>query len=548
MKIATYFHTLKYLKLTQIFNRIKKKIVHPKYHQISSGVSPCNGEWISYGLYNQKVLDDDEVIFLNHKGCVKNKTSWNNDHEAKLWLYNLHYFDDLCAVDSLSRGDSQLAFILRWMEENPPATGNGWEPYPTSLRIVNWVKAFLGHISPDQKILDSLAQQADYLSQDLETHILGNHLFVNAKALIFAGLYFDCENANGWLKTGLSIYTHELNEQVLADGGNFELTPMYHAIMLVDLLDLINIYSAYRNKIPEEVIDQTHTAVIKMLKWLTVMSHSDGEISFFNDAAFGIAPKNNVIFGYARALGFDVENVKYADDAIQLVDLFSSGYVSVKSSQFSLIADLAAIGPDYIPGHAHADTLSFELCLGKQRVFVNSGISEYGLSQERLRQRQTKAHNTVSVDDLNSSQVWSGFRVAKRASLRNRIIGDVVNNKVSFSAEHDGFKKQNTNCIHSREWTVSTNTLDIIDTLVGKFEYAESYLHLHPDVTVLDIQGDMINLSLGDYLIKIKVKNAAITLANTCWHPEFGISVPNQKLCFKFNGSSMTVSCLWSKK
>ncbi|EDM69070.1 hypothetical protein PE36_06277 [Moritella sp. PE36] len=548
MKIAIYFHTVKHLKTTQIINRILKKILHPKFNAITSSLTEISGQWITYGLYNRKIFDYDQVIFLNHRADIKDKASWNNDNEAKLWLYNLHYFDDLCALDSNKRTASQLKFIQRWIDENPPAVGNGWEPYPTSLRIVNWIKSFLGHISPEQHILDSLAQQADFLSQDLETHILGNHLFVNAKALIFSGLYFDCGNAKSWLNTGLAIYNRELKEQVLNDGGNFELTPMYHAIMLVDLLDLINIFKTYPNKVSQQVIKNTHSAILKMLQWLKVMSHNDGEISFFNDSVFGIAPSNNTIYGYASVLGFKTLTQKYEVNNIKLIDLTDSGYVIVKSKDMSLIADLAAIGPDYIPGHAHADTLSFELSLGTQRIFVNSGISGYGLSEERLRQRQTKAHNTVSVDDLNSSQVWSGFRVAKRATLRNRVVGEVNRNAVSFSAEHDGFKKQGVNCIHNRKWTVTYNSLDIIDHLEGTFEQAESYLHLHPDVTVLNITNSTIYLVTNNYIINITVEKAQVSIVDTTWHPEFGISIPSKKLCFKFTDNLMQVSCIWSKK
>ena len=53
-----------------------------------------------------------------------------------------------------------------------------------------------------------------------------------------------------------------------------------------------------------------------------------------------------------------------------------------------VLCDIGRIGPDYLPGHAHADTLSFELSLAGERVIVNSGISEYGLSSERIRRVQ----------------------------------------------------------------------------------------------------------------------------------------------------------------
>ena len=40
-------------------------------------------------------------------------------------------------------------------------------------------------------------------------------------------------------------YARELPEQILADGGHFELSPMYHALVLEDLLDLVNIARRY---------------------------------------------------------------------------------------------------------------------------------------------------------------------------------------------------------------------------------------------------------------------------------------------------------------
>ena len=80
-----------------------------------------------------------------------------------------------------------------------------------------------------------------------------------------------------------------------------------------------------------------------------------------------------------------------------------------------MLIDVAKIGPDYLPGHAHADTLSFELSLYGKRLLVNSGISRYGTSLIRQFERSTEAHNTVAIDNKNSSEVWSGFRVARRA-------------------------------------------------------------------------------------------------------------------------------------
>ena len=212
-----------------------------------------------------------------------------------------------------------------------------------------------------------------------------------------------------------------------------------------------------------------------------------------------------------------------------------------------MIADLAAVGPDYIPGHGHADTFSFEFSLKGQRVFVNSGISEYGLSSERLRQRKTAAHNTVTVNDLDSSVVWSGFRVAQRARIKDRVVRK-VGSAVCFSASHDGFKQQGVNCIHQRSWNLGTKEIKIIDELEGEFNSAIGNLHLHPSVVVESIDNDVVVLSAADFMLQLKFSGASILLGDTSWHPEFGVSLPSRKLCCSFLGDSMSIEISWSKR
>ena len=56
----------------------------------------------------------------------------------------------------------------------------------------------------------------------------------------------DDKNSKTWLKKGLKILNDELHEQVLGDGGHFELSPMYHSIILEDILDILHLIGFYR--------------------------------------------------------------------------------------------------------------------------------------------------------------------------------------------------------------------------------------------------------------------------------------------------------------
>ena len=161
------------------------------------------------------------------------------------------------------------------------------------------------------------------------------------------------------------------------------------------------------------------------------MTHTDGEISFFNDATIGISASPSQLKGYAKALSL------YADDEESEYQLLNkTGYTRVRFPDYSLLFDHGDVGPSYLPGHAHADSLSVELSLHMNRVFVNSGTSLYGLSEERHRQRSTAAHNTVVVDQLNSSEVWGGFRVARRAQV-SQYESNIERDLIAVSAEHD---------------------------------------------------------------------------------------------------------------
>ncbi len=548
-KLSIYFHTLKYLKFTQIYHRILRRFNHPKVHSVIGQCSDMAGSWVAQEIYSQKFLNETDVVFLNHKGAVNSVDDWNNDEEEKLWLYNLHYFDDLNSFDSQSRKSLQSYWLNKWIDENPAdKDGNGWEAYTLSLRIVNWTKAFLSGLVTDEKTLNSLAQQADFLTQDLEKHLLGNHYFVNLKALLFAGCYFTGKEADTWLAVALDGYENELKEQVLADGGSFELTPMYHAIMLTDLLDLFNLFNAFPARVSNHVVDLTKQTIIKMLGWLNIMSLGDDKVSFFNDSTFGIAPENEIIREYANKLGFSVNQVEISEEKLLVHNLQNSGYVSVKTSDMNLIADLAPVGPSYIPGHAHADSLSFELSLGKSRIFVNSGTSLYGMSNERLRQRGTAAHNTVEINDKNSSEVWSGFRVARRANIGNRVICNVTPEQtVEFSAAHNGYKKQGINCIHHRTWKVSLTGFEICDVLQSEFDSALGFLHLHPDIKVSSFNNSKCILHSTEYEIELEVIGADLVIDDSTWHPEFGVVIVSHKLTLRYKQARVTYLINWKK-
>ncbi|THB73271.1 MAG: heparinase [Gammaproteobacteria bacterium] len=534
--ILRYYHTLKYLKLRQFFWRIRYRF----FRNNTADLSPPpqmrdeNGIWKLPAARRASMVANNCFLFLNQEGELNSVDDWQN-HSSKLWLYNLHYFDDLNANGSSERTEWHSSLINQWINDNPPAKGEGWEPYPLSIRIINWIKWHLKGNQLTPEAIESLAIQTRWLTKRLEWHLLGNHLFINAKALVFAGCFFHGIEADKWLEKGIEILLHEIPEQILQDGGHFERSTMYHALAFEDMLDLYNISNRFPRafKTWNKEISTWPEIIKKMGQWLKAMSHPDGEISFFNDAAIGIAPTPSEIFRYAEDL-----NIECADlTKEEVIWLRESGYIRINHHDIALIIDIAPVGPDYLPGHAHADTLSYELSINDKRIVINSGTSRYGLGAERERERSTAAHSTIEVDKENSSEVWAGFRVARRAyPLQPEVLSN--KNEISVSCSHNGYLRLPGRVIHKRTWNITETQISILDQIDGKYSSATSRIFFHPE-----IKPDLNNLeghfSVDNQQFFWNLSNGDPVLSNSKYSPEFGVQMDN--VCLEINIDSPTV-------
>jgi uncharacterized heparinase superfamily protein len=541
-RAGLYFHTLRYLRPAQLWGRVAFRLARPVPDlRPAPPARRIDGAWHVPAARQSSMLSPARFRFLNEERTVATAADWDSPQSAKLWTYNLHYFDDLNATAAQQRADWHRALMRRWIAENPPGSGPGWEPYPLSLRIVNWIKWALAGNVLDNDSRHSLAVQVRYLAGRLERHLLGNHLFANAKALVFAGCYFDGDEAAGWMRCGMDILAQQIPEQILADGGHFERSTMYHALAYEDLLDLANAGAAFPQAMAPWVatVAGWQAVIARMGRWLAAMCHPDGEIGFFNDAATGIAPAPSDLFAYARRLDHEVPAIN--EDVIWLD---RSGYIRLRLGRAVMLIDVAPLGPDYLPAHGHADTLSFELSLDEQRVIVNSGTSRYGLGPEREWERATAAHSTVEVDGQNSSEVWSGFRVARRArpfAVAIRKAGATI----TVEAAHDGYRRLSGRPVHRRAWSLGPGGLAIRDEVIGRHASAVARYYFHPSIAVQPQDGQG-RLSSNGTTAGYSVDTGRARLVKAYYALAFGARVDNNCLELQEADGRMALALNWS--
>lgn len=466
--------------------------------------------------------------FLNEEKAIENLSDWNTVYESKLWIYNLHYHSFLlenCPIDY------KVAILNRWIEENPRPHGCGWAPYPLSLRIVNWVKFFLTFPSQvNEKLIHSLVEQCEALFCQIEYHILGNHLFENAKALVIAGLVLKGKRSQKFLMTGIKILSHELNEQILSDGGHFERSPMYHCIILEGILDLYHLISLYPEVENKEIVGLKQLLNLKipaMLSALQVICHEDGKIAFFNDSTLEIAAHPDSLRVYAANLGFSSSS----PETNFLEDI---GFIKLKSSHFSLIVDTGNIAPSYLPAHAHAESLSFECSFLNERLFVNVGVSTYDNNNKRAYQRSTIAHNCVAFNgNKNTAEIWGSFRVGKRPIVNNM----TVHLKTKVLLELTRIPHLPKKFIHTRELTLENDELqihDVFDESKKNFKSMkksnltkEVHYHLHPNWKIKEFFEEKI--------ILVSIKTAAEIKINFQADNEITYEIKDYKYASGFN-------------
>ena len=335
---------------------------------------------------------------------------WASDAYGPLFAYHLHEHAFLRHPDC---GPATRAWLIRdWIARH--RSGIGWDPHPICLRLLHWGKLLTtpGALEDDvglrEAMVDSMADQATTLGRGLETRLQANHLLSNRLALVFVGVLFEGEAADDWLAT-TPDFLAELEAQVHPDGGHEERSPMYHALLLEGVLDLLNL-SQESARAPASLVEGLRSVAGRMLGALAVWTHADGALSLFADSALDVASASDRLDEYAARLGVAASAERRAGNRL----LAQTGYARLVAGGFDLVASLAAPSPPHQPGHAHADALAFELSVDGERVVSDTGVFEYRPGPLRDRARATASHATVEIDDRDQAELWSAHRVGGR--------------------------------------------------------------------------------------------------------------------------------------
>ena len=528
MSLSVLINTVLFLKPIQIISRIPFIPFYKfKNNRFLVLRRKTKLKWIFIEKSDDQVVKNYNFSFLNEKGNLIS-LGWGSKKKSDLWNFNLNYFDYLTNKNINFTHSKSL--ILNWIDchKNNLNLNIGNHSYPTSLRIVNWIKWSLSNNYTEEIFLNSLTKQSFFLYHNIEYNLLGNHILKNSKALIFFGIFTESEFSKKCLVKGMKIFSQEIDEQILSDGAHFEQSPMYHSIIMEDCLDILymfKIFNNYKKILKINELEKKIKLKLKMMSyWYDCILHPDNDIPFINDSCFKIAPNKKHIQDYFKLL-----NLKYSKKPKKKFQYFKpSGFCSYNTKNIFTLIDISNVKATYIPGHSHADTLSFESSFYNFRCIVNSGISTYEDNQLRHFQRSTKSHNTLNIKDYDSSQVWKSFRLGKRAAISKLKISKTKKH-IKVFAQHDGYNFLG-NIFHDRYWFLEDDSI-VIKDIVNSNLSAKSNFFIHPFVKIQKLSSKELFLVLpSNQKIKVIVNNGNLKIEKSNWYPEFGLSIPNNLL------------------
>ncbi len=410
-----------------------------------------------------------------------------------VWEVNRHLHLGVLARAHLLTREQRYAqaawrHMTDWVRRNPPHFGINWaSPLEVAIRLISWTSALslIGAEGAErgdvESVLTSCALQARHVSDNLTVYgsSRNNHLIGEAAGLLAAGVAFPfLDGADAWALAGRRVLSREIPAQLSADGISLEQT--FHYQVFVIEFALVALACARAADLPFD--DRFTERVGKAAAALDALADGaaappnvgdeDGGRACLLDDRTGRQARAASAAACLATRGRLPEMLDPADlaasvwllggdevaAALEAPRLDSGaptrafpdgGYFVLGDGRAHSVVDCGPLGLGSIAAHGHADCLALEVARDGEWLVVDPGTCCYHRERRwRDHFRSTGAHNTVSVDGLDQSEMLGPFLWGARASANASF--HAANDRFAvFAGSHDGYRKR-LGAVHER--------------------------------------------------------------------------------------------------
>ncbi|MFU1783572.1 heparinase II/III family protein [Haloarcula japonica] len=494
-----------------------------------------------------------EVTFLNRTVQFDSPAhpDWY-DHGADgyplLWSLKLYAFEPLrWAVlgfeDPQAAPEEVVAVFDQWIRDwtdsidigRPGYLRSAWTPWAVSLRTQTLARYLAWRTGGSQEgvpkglseaLVGEIYRNSLFLANHVEGDVGGNHLVENGLALLMAGLLFP-DTDEPWFSTGRSILGRTGAKQFLPDGGHYERSPMYHAIVTTRYVTACSLLAVSERTAPTWLTAMTKQAVA----YLRYLSPPDARLPLYNDAVFGQSLPLTDCLGYAGAVGFRADDRPVPSHSPMGGE---TGYYWLDTDHGRLLVDGGPVGPSHLPGHSHNDMLSVLLWVGGQRVLTDTGVYEYADNERRQYARSVAGHNSVQVGEAEPIEIGGKYLMGARTEPTVDYEGPdptLFRGSYETAASAPASYRHDRTVLASDDWWLIRDELSGPDT---ETEPSVSRLHFHPEVGVTVEDSGTVRATDGDdtsALLSVHPFGVSdVRTTTTEYFPEFGVAKERQTL------------------
>jgi uncharacterized heparinase superfamily protein len=302
------------------------------------------------------------------------------------WLRHLR-----AAESGITRANAR-ALVDEWIALQGSWHPIAWRPDVLSRRIISWLsQSTLVLQDADarfyRRFLRSLMRQVRYLRHTAGDARRGVDRMQAVVALAYAALCIAGQARH--IKAATERLSHEIERQILPDGGHVSRDPGAIIEILIEFLPLRQAFTARNIAPPQALLN----AIDRMMPMLRFFRHSEGSFAHFN--GMGATPGGllSTLLAYDETHGTPFSNAPH------------SAYQRLEANGAVLIMDTGRAPPIEMSLDAHAGCLSFEFSSPKlSLIVVNCGMPATGRENWRQVARATAAHSAVTLNDASSAR------------------------------------------------------------------------------------------------------------------------------------------------
>jgi hypothetical protein len=418
-----------------------------------------------------------------------------------VWEFNRLQFLQPLAADVALTGNPRAVTLIEdviasWYEANPPFRGVGWNSgIECALRAISVLVASSlagDRFSADtvRRVRAMLAAHAFWIARfPSRFSSANNHLVAEAAGTLLLSLAMpDLPNAAAQEAVAREVLVREADLQIHADGTPAEQSPTYGAFTAEFLLLSAFAAKAARSPLPESVT-QRLALFAHYIAWL---ADARGRVPAMGDddegrvLSLGTHEACYAVSIARAAAGFVGQPTGLPPVSSQLRDAvfprpppapemaglatFADGGLTVVREMrggraLTLALDHGPLGYLSIAAHGHADALALVAAVDGRPVLVDPGTYLYhsgGAWRDWF--RGTSAHNTLSLQGTNQSEIAGAFNWRSKANAR---LDDVRDGPGwQLRASHDGYEHA-FGVRHERTASATEDGFAIRDRLLG---------------------------------------------------------------------------------